>query len=120
MFSWKAPAEGLWQEARLQHGELPWSRAPPELGTAPGAPGKAKGGARALRVSDSRGRCWQRCLELCPGVPYGQVPVVPAEPRSPRLAGGVGPSPDFGLLHWEFASAISWNMNLFIFKREQT
>lgn len=28
--------------------------------------------------------------------------------------------PDFELLPWEFASAISWNMNVFIFKGEQT
>lgn len=28
--------------------------------------------------------------------------------------------PDFGLLPWELASAISWNMNLFVFKGEQT
>lgn len=41
---------------------------------------------------------------------------------APRRApgAGAGPSPEFGLLPWEFDSAISWNMNLFIFKREQT
>lgn len=46
---------------------------------------------------------------------------LPCTVRTPRaVVEELALPPDFGLLPWEFAAAISWNMNLFIFKREQT
>lgn len=120
VFSWKAPAEGLWPEA---------ARGAGPSGTAPGLRGKGAGrpGLRALRERAGVRKPGTVLPEVpvCQAVPVcaAEVPVgfpCPAVPRSPRRRGGVGPSPDFGLLPWEFDSAISWNMNLFICEREQT
>lgn len=124
--------EGLWREAALQHGSTPMEPGP-SGGSAqrPGLQGKGRGEAGRSGTPRS-----VRCQKAADGADRGpwicEAAPVCAMERSrwafPALqcrtlramVEELALPPDFGLLPWEFASAISWNMNLFIFKGEQT
>lgn len=106
-------------------GELPWRRAPPELqGKGKGEAGCSgtPGAVRCQKAGDGAGRgpwSWDAAPVCATERSRWAYPALQC--RSLRaMVEGLALPPDFGLLPWEFASAISWNMNLFIFKREQT
>lgn len=109
-------AEGLWQKAK--GGEILMASVP--LATV----GKGRGRCIAgLLDAGSLGMGTQLCWACTLRDAGGPSPGRRSYQAGLRTAVSSLPRPfplGFRLLPWEFAPAISWNMDLFIFKGEQT